>query len=188
MRTATKRLYEGMFLVDSALAASDWDGVIGAIERVLSRASAEIVSLRKWDERKLEYEIKRKSRGTYILTYFNVDSDKIGGIERDVQLSEQILRVLILRGDHVTQEMMDQDTPAMLAEKQAEQEAAEQAERAAAAEAEAVTKAAEAAEAPETPETSETSDAPDESNDNVETDSGNEGSDDSADNGDEDKS
>ena len=123
MRTATKRIYEGMFLVDSALAASDWDGVIGAIERILGRAGAEILSIRKWDERKLEYEIQRKSRGTYILTYFNASSDKIGGIERDVQLSEQIMRVLILRGDHVTPEVMQQDTPSMLAEKQAAAEA-----------------------------------------------------------------
>jgi len=128
LRTATKRVYEGMFLVDSALAASDWDGVIGAIERILGRAGAEVLSVRKWDERKLEYEIQRKSRGTYILTYFNASSDKIGGIERDVQLSEQVLRVLILRGDHVTPEVMAQDTPLMLVEKQAAAAAAAAAE------------------------------------------------------------
>jgi hypothetical protein len=32
-------------------------------------------------------------------------------------LSERILRVLILRGDHVTPEEMAKDTPSMLAEK-----------------------------------------------------------------------
>ena len=47
MATVTKKLYEGMFLVDTALAASDWNGVIGSIEAVLKRVDAEVVSLRK---------------------------------------------------------------------------------------------------------------------------------------------
>ena len=40
-----KKLYEAMFLVDSAQAASDWDGITGAIETILKRAEAEIVSM-----------------------------------------------------------------------------------------------------------------------------------------------
>jgi len=94
-----RRLYEGMFLVDSALAGSDWQGVNDAVKNILDRAGAEIVSAEKWDERKLAYEINGKSRGTYILTYFNADPANISGIERDVQLSEQIMRVLVLRAE-----------------------------------------------------------------------------------------
>ena len=51
MDTVVKKLYEGMFLVDSALAASDWDGVNDAVKTVLDRSEAEVVSLKKWDER-----------------------------------------------------------------------------------------------------------------------------------------
>ena len=93
----TKKLYEGMFLVDAAEAVSNWEGIEETIKKVLSRNRAEVVSLKKWDERKLAYEIKGKSRGTYILCYFNADGDSIAGIERDVRLSERIMRVLILR-------------------------------------------------------------------------------------------
>ena len=104
METAIKRLYEGLFLVDSAEAASDWDGIIGAIEKVLSRAECEVVTLEKWDERKLTYDINKKSRGTYILTYFNCDPLKIGAIERDVQLSEHIMRVMVLKTDKMSED------------------------------------------------------------------------------------
>jgi small subunit ribosomal protein S6 len=93
---AVKRLYEGMFLVDSALAAADWDGTLALIENILKRADAEIVVLRKWDERRLAYDIEHKSRGTYILSYFKVDTQRISGIEKDVQLSEKVMRVLLL--------------------------------------------------------------------------------------------
>ena len=104
METAVKKLYEGMFLIDSAEAARDWDGILELINRIVTKADCEIVSVRKWDERPLAYPVKKCTRGTYILTYFRSDGTKINEIERDVQLSERILRVLILRADHLTEE------------------------------------------------------------------------------------
>jgi small subunit ribosomal protein S6 len=106
---AVKRLYEGMFLVDSALATADWEGTLALVENILKRADAEIVSLRKWDERKLAYDVQHKSRGTYILSYFKADTQRIGGIEKDVQLSEKIMRVLILTTEGRPQDMIDRD-------------------------------------------------------------------------------
>jgi small subunit ribosomal protein S6 len=117
LKTAVKRLYEGLFLIDSALAAQDWDGINAAIEKILKRADAEIVSMKKWNEFKLAYEIKGQTRGTYVLTYFNADGQKIAGIERDVQLSDKVMRVLILKADHLTEEDINKDTTAILAEK-----------------------------------------------------------------------
>lgn len=121
MKTIVKKLYEGMFLVDSAEAAADWDGVEARIKNILERADVEIISIRKWEDRRLAYEIDKKSRGTYILCYFRSDGKRIGDIERDVQLSERIMRVLILSADHLTQDDIEKDTPAVLAEKQKEE-------------------------------------------------------------------
>jgi small subunit ribosomal protein S6 len=105
-----------MFLVDSAQAASDWEGVHKTIANILKRAEAEIVVLRKWDERRLAYEIDRQSRGTYILCYFRVDGQRIRNIERAVQLSDSIMRVLILSAEGREQQDIEKETPAMLAE------------------------------------------------------------------------
>ena len=109
METVAKKLYEAMFLVDSAQAAADWDGTMGAIETVFKRADAEVVSMEKWDERKLAYDISHKSRGTYILAYFKATGDKIAGIEKDVLLSEKIMRVLVLTTEDRPEEMIDKD-------------------------------------------------------------------------------
>jgi small subunit ribosomal protein S6 len=106
---AVKRLYEGMFLVDSALAAADWNGTLALVENILKRADAEIVVTRKWDERRLAYDIEHKSRGTYILAYFKADTQRIGGIEKDVQLNEKIMRVLILTTEGRPQDVIDRD-------------------------------------------------------------------------------
>jgi len=115
LETVTKRLYEALFLIDSAEAAADWNGINDHIKKIFERNGAEIVSMRKWDERPLAYMIRGKNRGTYILIYFNSQTDKISSIERDSQLSERILREIILRADHVTKEDMEKETPAMMA-------------------------------------------------------------------------
>jgi small subunit ribosomal protein S6 len=123
---AEKKMYEGMFLVDSARAASDWDGVNSAIKKVLDRAKAEIVSMKKWDDRKLAYNIRGVERGTYILCYFKADGQQIQGIEKAVQLSEKIIRVLILSTEQMTKEDMEKDTPAVKAEKEKQKAVSEQ--------------------------------------------------------------
>ena len=146
MDTVTKRLYEGLFLVDSGQAASDWDGTNEAITRILAKNDVDVVSLRKWDDRKLAYDVEGKSRGTYILVYFNSGPLKISAIERDVQLSEQIMRVMILRTDNIRDLDIEKDTPVGMAEKQAAERVVQAAEKAAKAAEEAAEKSAQAAE------------------------------------------
>jgi small subunit ribosomal protein S6 len=124
--TEKKKLYEGMFLVDSAKAASDWDGINAVIKKILERAGAEIVSMRKWDDRKLAYDIRSVGRGTYILCYFKVEGQKIQGIEKAVQLSEKIMRALILSTEQMTKEDIEKDTPAVKAEKEKQKTTSEQ--------------------------------------------------------------
>jgi small subunit ribosomal protein S6 len=71
------------------------------VEHILHRANAEIVHIRKWDERRLAYEIGGQKRGVYVLAFFKCEGPKVAGIERDVQLSENILRCLVIKADHV---------------------------------------------------------------------------------------
>jgi len=130
LETAVKSLYEGMFLVDTAVATADWEGICGVVENILKRAEAEIVSLRKWDERRLAYEIKGVSRGTYILSYFRLAGSRVRDIEREVQLSPKILRVLVLNAEKLTQENVEKDTPAMKLEKERQRVVEEAAARA----------------------------------------------------------
>jgi ribosomal protein S6 len=103
LETVTKQLYEGMFLVDVAKASSDWDGVISSLTKILEKAEA---------------EIKSQSRGVYIICYFKVDGTKIQEIEKNIRLSEQVMRLLILNAEEMTQEDIEKDTPAMKTEKE----------------------------------------------------------------------
>ena len=78
--------------------------------------------MKKWDECKLAYDIKGKSRGTYILCYYRAEGGKIAEIERDVRLSGRVMRVLTLTAEHMTKEDMEKDTPAARVQKQWQQD------------------------------------------------------------------
>lgn len=99
--------YEAMFLFDPTF-GSAFENCEREIQRLLDRAEAEIVFCRTWDERRLAYKIKGRKRGIYVLVYFKANADRITPLERDIQIAENVLRVLILRADHVTPEMMEQ--------------------------------------------------------------------------------
>lgn len=97
--------YEAMFLLSQAVAA-DLAGALAHINEIFQRAHAEVIAMRKWDERKLAYEIDGQKRGMYILAYFKVAGPDVAHIERDCNLSEKVLRTMITRVDHMDEEQM----------------------------------------------------------------------------------
>ena len=98
--------YEGLFLFSQSQAASLQEAV-DHIEEIIGRAEAELISLRKWDERRLAYEIKGNKRGVYFLAYFRARASAMISLERDCNLSEQLLRTLIVRVDQMTNDQME---------------------------------------------------------------------------------
>jgi len=94
------KIYEGMFLCDSRKANRDWDAVVAHVRGVLEKCGASIHSLEKWAERKLAYPVQKHTRGVYILTYFQVPDEReeaVTEIYRQVEISDTILRAMILR-------------------------------------------------------------------------------------------
>jgi small subunit ribosomal protein S6 len=95
------RLYEGMFVLSQGVAA-DLTSAIEHIDELFNRAGATVVAMRKWDERRLAYEIDKQKRAVFILTYFTAPNDGVASLERDCNLSEKIMRMLVTRADHMT--------------------------------------------------------------------------------------
>jgi small subunit ribosomal protein S6 len=97
--------YEAMFLFGPA-ATQDLDGAIKTARSMVERHGGEVLVIKKWDERKLAYEINKQKRGTYVICYFKATGAAVGPIERDVKLSDDVLRVLIVRADHMNADEM----------------------------------------------------------------------------------
>lgn len=105
MRTTPTMNYEAMILLGQS-AAVDLAGSVGFIKDTLARYKAEIISMKKWADRPLAYPIKKQKRGLYILAYFAAPTNQLGEIERAFNLSDQVLRHLIVKADHLSVEEM----------------------------------------------------------------------------------
>lgn len=123
MKTKTKKIYEALFLLNPA--AADEKKGIKAVKKLLEKAKAEIISVKKWDERTLAYAINGHDHGIYILSYFRSEGSKIQGIENQVRLAEEILRVLILSAEAMKGKDIEQQSLAENVQKQSEEAAEE---------------------------------------------------------------
>ncbi len=95
------RLYEGMFIISDTVAGSDWEAAVKHVEDLLKKRGAEILKSEKWEERKFAYKLKGHKRGTYLLVFFNAPTDSITLIKRDFELSDNVLRTLIVKVDKI---------------------------------------------------------------------------------------
>jgi small subunit ribosomal protein S6 len=109
MATAAK-MYEAMFLLPPG-AATEQEKSTQLVRGIVERHGGKITVIKKWDERKLAYEMNGQKRGLYIIVYFTAPGAAVTAIERDVNLSEEVIRVLVTHADHLNESEMNAVEP-----------------------------------------------------------------------------
>ena len=93
-------VYEGMFILDPGRYSRDPGAVTQQISDMITQHGGTVLAARLWDERKLAYPIKGHKKGVYWLTYFQMaGGDGLTTLERQCEISDDILRNLVLRID-----------------------------------------------------------------------------------------
>ena len=92
-------VYECLLILDPNQYSRDAAKVSGQIGEFVEKQGGEMLVSRLWDERRLAYPINGRRKGTYWLSYFKLESEKLSALERDCQLSDSILRQLCIRID-----------------------------------------------------------------------------------------
>lgn len=108
-----------MFIIGDSEAGSDWEATVKHVEDLLKKRGAEIIKSEKWEERKFAYKLKGHKRGTYLLVYFNGAPDSISLIKRDFELSDKVLRTLIVKIDKIKEPKPEEETEKLLEEVEA---------------------------------------------------------------------
>jgi small subunit ribosomal protein S6 len=91
------RPYEIMIILDPEV---DERQVATALERflnVVKAAKGTIDNLDIWGRRRLAYEINKKSEGIYVVVHFTAEPATAKEMDRQLNLSESILRTKLLR-------------------------------------------------------------------------------------------
>jgi ribosomal protein S6 len=92
-----------MCLLDNREVRKGWQPLKEAVGSMFTKHGAEIVSARRWEERRLSYPIRGQQRGTYLLFYFKADTQQVAGIRRDLQFNESVLRSLLVTCEEIPQ-------------------------------------------------------------------------------------
>ncbi|HJO55578.1 MAG TPA: 30S ribosomal protein S6, partial [Candidatus Scalindua sp.] len=119
------RLYEGMFIISDTVAGADWEVTVKHVEGLLKNRGAEILKSEKWEDRKFAYKLKGHKRGAYLLVYFNAPTDSISPMKRDFELSDNVLRTLIVRVDKVGESKPEEEVEKPVEETQASGDSAD---------------------------------------------------------------
>ncbi len=92
-----RNVYETLFLLDSNHYSRDPGGVSAGLNAMFESLGGTVLASRLWQEQKLAYPIDGHQKGTYWLTYSELESTKIPELTRNCQLSEPIIRQLTLK-------------------------------------------------------------------------------------------
>ncbi len=92
-----------MCLLDNREVRKGWQPLKDSVTGLFTKHGAEVLSARRWDERRLAYPIKGQQRATYMLAYLKADTQQLSGIRRDLQFSDAVLRSIVLSCEEVPQ-------------------------------------------------------------------------------------
>ena len=89
--------YEVMYVIDPALEDSARTELINRFSDLVKKNGGEVDRIDEWGKRRLAYAIQYKTEGYYVLMYIKAPADLPREIERNMKISDAVLRYLTVR-------------------------------------------------------------------------------------------
>ena len=93
------RGYEMMIIIDGDVDERTVTPTLDKFLKVVTDAKGTVDNVDLWGKRRLAYDIKKRSEGIYVVVDFTADSAAAKEMDRQLGLSESILRTKLLRHD-----------------------------------------------------------------------------------------
>lgn len=95
----TLRRYEILFIAHADLSEDNLNEIIERYKKIITDSKGVIVKIDKWGMRKLAYEIKKQTKGLYVLIDFAGASAIIIELERNFRIDDKILKFLTVMSE-----------------------------------------------------------------------------------------
>ena len=89
--------YEVMYVIDTALEDRARTELINRFNELVVKNGGEVERVDEWGKRRLAYAINYKTEGYYVLMYIKAPADLPRELERNLKISESVLRYLVIR-------------------------------------------------------------------------------------------
>ncbi len=93
------RRYETVFIVNSELSEEQHQPLFDKLEGLVSDDQGVLVKFDKWGHKKLAYEIKKQTRGYYVLMDFCGHGALVKEVERSMRLDDRVLKYMTVVKD-----------------------------------------------------------------------------------------
>jgi small subunit ribosomal protein S6 len=93
------RNYELTVIIPSDVADDDVNGVVTTVQGWIEEQGGNVAEVKNWGRKHLAYPIADFREGTYVLFNTNLEAKGINEIERNLKLSQQVIRYLLIRAD-----------------------------------------------------------------------------------------
>jgi small subunit ribosomal protein S6 len=93
------RHYEMMVILDPALEERTVQPSLEQFLKVVTTSGGTVDKVDVWAQRRLAYEIDKKSEGIYAVIDLTAEPDTIRELDRQLKLNEAVLRTKIVRPD-----------------------------------------------------------------------------------------
>ena len=104
------RKYETVFISDPDLQDQTRADLFDKVRNIIAKENGILLNFEEWGNKKLAYEIKKKTRGQYVCVTYGGTGDLINELERNFRLSDDVLKFMtILLSDNVTAEQLEQE-------------------------------------------------------------------------------
>jgi small subunit ribosomal protein S6 len=88
-----------MFIVDPTISDDEINTIQQRLGDLATSRGAEVKKIAPWERRRLAYEIKGKRDGIYILAQLRAQPSIIIELERQLRVTETVLRHMVVRLD-----------------------------------------------------------------------------------------
>ena len=89
--------YEVLYIIDAALDDAAKDALVERFSKLVTDNAGEVESVDKWGVRKFAYEMNFKNEGYYVLMNFSANPDLPAEMERQLRISDDVIRYLVVR-------------------------------------------------------------------------------------------
>ena len=89
--------YEVMYIIDTQLEETQRQELIARFNALVASNGGTVDRVDEWGKRRLAYTINYKTDGYYVLMYITAPSELPRELERNLQISDSVLRYLVTR-------------------------------------------------------------------------------------------
>jgi small subunit ribosomal protein S6 len=114
------RKYETIFIINPDLSEEDSKGVIEKVRGLVEDLQGEVLKIEEWGKKRLAYEVKKMSKGLFVILHFTGTIQVLSELERNLRLMDAVLKYQTVRLDEKAEklaELLSTEKPSETAEK-----------------------------------------------------------------------